>query len=59
MDKDIYELNNVLFEVRTHENNLLDFWIQVGAAGILVDEETLSDLLVLVSLYFKERVDGE
>jgi hypothetical protein len=49
MNKEIYENNNILIEVRKHADESVDYWIQCGQAGLMLDQPDLLDLTEILN----------
>jgi hypothetical protein len=47
--KNVYENGNVLFEVRVHDGGFVDYWLQVGQAGLMLDDQDILDLNELLT----------
>lgn len=54
MKKDIFQSNNIIVEVRTHNSDFVDFWIQAGQAGFIVNLEDLSTMHELIGLIIED-----
>ena len=49
MIKNVYENGDSIVEVRVHNDGYVDYWIQVGQAGLLLDSDNLLYLTELLS----------
>jgi len=54
MKKEIFQNNNVTIEVREHNPNNIDFWVQSGQVGIILQEKDMRDMHELVGLIIEE-----
>lgn len=59
MKKDIFQSNNIIVEVRTHNSGFVDFWIQAGQAGFIVNLEDLSNMCELIGLIIEDFEEGQ
>lgn len=49
MNKEIYENNNILIELRTLNDGSINYWIQCGQAGLILDQPDLLDLTEILN----------
>ena len=49
MNKETYENNNILIEVRSFSDGSVNYWIQCGQAGLILDKSDLLDLTEILN----------
>lgn len=49
MKKETYENNNILMEIRKLDDGSIDYWLQCGQAGLMLDQVDLLDLAELLN----------
>ena len=54
MIKEFYQNNRITIESRTHNTGLVEYWVQAGQAGIIVNGDDLADLNELLSALLEE-----
>jgi hypothetical protein len=54
MIKNIYENGDSIVEVRVHNDGYVDYWVQVGQAGLIMDSDKIIDLTELLSAVCSE-----
>lgn len=49
MIKNVYENGESTIEVRVHNDGYVDYWVQVGQAGLILNSDNIIDLTELLS----------
>jgi len=49
MNKEIYENNNILIEIRELGDGSVDYWVQCGQAGLILNQVDLLDLTEILN----------
>jgi hypothetical protein len=49
MIKNVYENGDSIIEVRVHKDGYVDYWVQVGQAGLILDSDNILDLTQLLN----------
>jgi hypothetical protein len=60
MNKEIYQNNNILIELRGLGDGSTEYWVQCGQAGLMLDQNDLLDLSEILNAACMEiwRRDG-
>jgi|688.fasta_scaffold478306_4 hypothetical protein len=59
MKKELFANNNILLEVREHEDGYRDFWLQSGQAGIMLEDQDVLDLCELLGYFYEEYLESK